>query len=289
MNVTKGLIIDDPWIGYILDGSKTWEMRSTRASHRGWFALIRKGTGAVWGVARLVDSGTPLSPDEMIAAFENHRIPAEMIRSGQVAKWNTPWKLADVRKMSSPVRYRHKSGAVTWVELDEMASSEIARQLGSIAPEAKPEPTRTAPTTGFPQKVRDVFASKPTFPSPAAPSAMPTVQAKPVASNGHGRLVGVVPVTQGNIDNNHIYLRSIFDKFPPDTKGGSNKASAAKKEIVVDWGDPEPLRTDLDGDKKFFRARGWIGRFYKLNRAKAGDKVRIEDTAPYRYRVSLVR
>lgn len=289
MSIAKGLIIDDPWIGFILDGSKTWEMRSTRASHRGWFALIRKGTGAVWGVARLVDSGTPLSPDEMIAAFEKHRIPAEMIRSGQVAKWNTPWKLADVRKLSSPVPYRHKPGAVTWVELDERASSEIARQLGSIASEPKPEPTRTAPTTGFLQKVRDVFASKPTGPSPAAPSAVPPVEVKPVPSNGPSRLIGEVPITQGNIDNNHIYLRSIFDKFPADAKGGPNRASAAKKEIVVDWGDPEPVRTDLDGEKRFFRARSWIGRFYKLNRAKAGDKVRIEEIAPYRYRVSLVR
>ncbi|WP_269930177.1 hypothetical protein [Aminobacter sp. HY435] len=289
MNITKGLIIDDPWIGYILDGSKTWEMRSTGASHRGWFALIRKGTGAVWGVARLVDSGAPLSPHDMIAAFEKHRIPAEMICSGQVAKWNTPWKLADVRKLSSPVAYRHKSGAVTWVELDERASSEIVRQLGSISLEDKSETTTPAPATGFLQKVRDVFASKPTVPSPGAPSAAPAVQAKPVASNGHGRLIGEVPVTRGNIDNNHIYLRSIFDKFPADAKGGSNKASAAKKEIIVDWGDPDTVRTDLDGEKKFFRARGWIGRFYKLNRAKAGDKVRIEEIAPYRYRVSLVR
>jgi hypothetical protein len=28
MQVTKGLIIADPWIGYVLDGSKTWEMRN---------------------------------------------------------------------------------------------------------------------------------------------------------------------------------------------------------------------------------------------------------------------
>lgn len=288
MNVTKGLIIDDPWIGYILDGSKTWEMRSTGASHRGWFALIRKGTGAVCGVARLVDSGAPLSPDEIIAAYDKHRIPADTIRSGQVAKWNTPWKLADVRKLGSPVPYRHKSGAVTWVELDQTASSEIARQLGSSSSEPQPEPTPTVAVTGFLQRVRQAFTPTPTIASPAVPPTSPVRETKP-ASDGSGRLIGEVPVTQGNIDHNHIYLRSIFDKFPADAKGGSNKGSAAKREIVVDWGDPEPVRTDLDSDKKFFRARGWIGRFYKLNRAKAGDKVRIEETAPYRYRVSIVR
>jgi hypothetical protein len=43
MRVTKGLIIADPWIGYVLEGSKTWEMRSSKTSVRGPFGLIRKG------------------------------------------------------------------------------------------------------------------------------------------------------------------------------------------------------------------------------------------------------
>jgi hypothetical protein len=51
----KALIISEPWIDYILEGTKTWEMRSSGVSHRGWFGLIKKGTGAVHGVARLVD------------------------------------------------------------------------------------------------------------------------------------------------------------------------------------------------------------------------------------------
>lgn len=289
MNITKGLIIDDPWIGYILEGSKTWEMRSTGASHRGWFALIRKGTGAVWGVARLAESGVPLSQEDMIASFDKHRIPVEMIRSGQVAKWTTPWKLTDICKLSSPVPYRHKSGAVTWVALDEAATAGIARQFDSISAEAKPEPTVAVPATRILGKIRQAFTSKPTVPSPVVSSALAAREEEPAPSNGHGRLIGEVAVTQCNIDHNHIYLRSIFDRFPADAKGGSNKASAAKKELTIDWGNPEAVRTDLDGDKKFFRARGWIVRFYKLNRAKAGDKVRIEETAPYRYRVSLVR
>lgn len=333
MNITKGLIIDDPWIGYILDGSKTWEMRSTGASHRGWFALIRKGTGAVWGVARLVDSGAPLSPDEMVTSYDKHRIPADMIRSGQVAKWNTPWKLADVRKLDSPVPYRHKSGAVTWVALDARATAELARQLASLPPQeehdlptsrptpeqqmSRPKPeqsmSRPEPKLGILQRIlqwlfgapkpkpaalrSDAPVAAPARPmapvavssQPVAPAPASVNAASPVPPMDNVRLIGEVPITQGNIDHNHIYLRSIFDTFPTDAKGGSNKASAAKKEIIIEWGGPEPVLTDLDGEKKFFRARSWIGAFYKLNRAKAGDKVRIEKTAPYRYRVSLVR
>ena len=113
--IAKVLIIAESWIGYVLDGSKTWEMRSSGASHRGWFGLIRKGTGAIYGIARLVDVGAPLSPEQMVR---------------------------------------------------------------------------------------------------------------------------------------------------------------------IDWGGPEPIVTDLDGSKKLFRARGWIGIFFKLNRATAGDRVIVEQ---YRY------
>ena len=52
--VVKGLIIDQPWIGMILSGSKTWEMRSRNTAVRGRIALIRKGSKAVVGVADLV-------------------------------------------------------------------------------------------------------------------------------------------------------------------------------------------------------------------------------------------
>ena len=69
MRITKALIVADPWIEYLLNGTKDWEMRSSGASHRGWFGLIRKGSGAVQGVARLGDVGAPLTPEQMIANF----------------------------------------------------------------------------------------------------------------------------------------------------------------------------------------------------------------------------
>jgi hypothetical protein len=47
----KGLIIDEPWIGYIISGTKTWEMRSRNTVRRGRIALIQKGSKMVIGVA----------------------------------------------------------------------------------------------------------------------------------------------------------------------------------------------------------------------------------------------
>ena len=42
MHLVQGLIIADPWIGNILDGSKTSEMRSSPTQVRSAFALIRE-------------------------------------------------------------------------------------------------------------------------------------------------------------------------------------------------------------------------------------------------------
>jgi hypothetical protein len=204
LKIRKALIIADPWIGYILDGSKTWEMRSNAVSHRGWFGLIRKGTGAVYGVARLVDTGTPLSPDEMIATFERHRIPEDMIRSGKVAKWNTPWILSDVQRLSSPVPYRHRSGAVTWVELDADVAEKIAYQVREPfeithdLDRAKPLPTRHSSTI-----------------TPGEPQLAIQQASVPNHMIDDGALIGQIEITQGNIDNNHIYLRSFFARFEP--------------------------------------------------------------------------
>ncbi len=39
-----GLVIDKPWIDYILEGKKTWEMRSQATKNRGLIALIRNQT-----------------------------------------------------------------------------------------------------------------------------------------------------------------------------------------------------------------------------------------------------
>jgi hypothetical protein len=127
----KALVIDVPWINLILDGSKTWEMRSIQTKLRGQFGLIRKGSGMVWGVASLSDCGEAMEANELIRHFDKHRIPEQMIRTGEVAKWNRPWKLTSVRKLAKPVPYKHKPGAVTWVNLEPDVAANIRTQLAA--------------------------------------------------------------------------------------------------------------------------------------------------------------
>ncbi|MGR9371368.1 ASCH domain-containing protein [Rhizobium leguminosarum] len=252
--VHKGLVIDAPWISLILAGQKDWEMRSTATSHRGWFGLIWKGLGCVYGVARLADVGDSLSPEQMVKTFERHRIPEEMIRSGAVAKWNKPWHLVDVIRLPTPVRYRHPNGAVTWVELSEAVSVAIEEQLAL---------QNSAP--------------------------MPTDHAdqEALSFQSERRTIGESVLTPGNLTHKHIYLRNFFDRFPKDAIGGSNKQQAATLEITISWRNGAQVVTDLDGTKKFFRARGWIGSFFQHYDAQAGDRVVVEELAPYRYSVRL--
>jgi DNA polymerase III subunit epsilon len=103
------------------------------------------------------------------------------------------------------------------------------------------------------------------------------------------RHIGTTEITQGNIDNNHIYLRSFFARFPSDAIGGSNRASAAQRQIAIDWGGGTLVMTDLDGTKRFFRKRGWIREFFERHGVRAGDMLTVEEVAPYSYRVAIQR
>lgn len=116
----------------------------------------------------------------------------------------------------------------------------------------------------------------------------PTLNNLHVAKSGL-RNIDTSENTQGNIDNNHIYLRSFIDNFPSDAVGGSSKAKMAIRKVSIDWGDSTLVTTDIDGKKKFFRKRGWVGAFFAQARAKAGEMVSVDEVEPYSYRVSLIR
>ncbi|EMG1420529.1 ASCH domain-containing protein [Vibrio cholerae] len=114
IEITKGLIVDKPWIDLILNGEKTWEMRTYSTKYRGQFALIEKGTGLIVGVSTLVDALNPLLPNELVLFFEKHRVDYKS--QPELLKWNTPWVLDQSHRIT-PTKYKHKQGAVIWVNL----------------------------------------------------------------------------------------------------------------------------------------------------------------------------
>lgn len=128
--ITHGLIIDQPWIDYILDGRKTWEMRSTSCSKRGPIALIRKGSKQVVAVANLFDATGPLTKAELQTTIHKHHVPADIFNKENY-KWHHAWKLESITPLEKPVQYVHKNGAVIWAELDNDTQKQLTLMISS--------------------------------------------------------------------------------------------------------------------------------------------------------------
>jgi hypothetical protein len=127
----KGLIIADPWIGYIISGTKTWEMRSRNTTVRGRIGLIRKGSKTVVGVADLVGTLPKLSLSDLTANIGKHQVSASEI--DDKFKHNTAWVLQRAEQLRQPVPFRFPVGSVIWVNLDPAIAAMIERQLGGNA------------------------------------------------------------------------------------------------------------------------------------------------------------
>jgi hypothetical protein len=122
-----GLVIREPWIDYILAGTKTWELRSTRTSYPKKIALIRKGSGRVVGTANLVGCEAPIANESEFARTRKyHQVPSfSMAAKGN---WLTPWVLASVKALDQPIAYEHPAGAVIWVKLPARTIKKIEEQ-----------------------------------------------------------------------------------------------------------------------------------------------------------------
>ncbi len=95
-----------------------------------------------------------------------------------------------------------------------------------------------------------------------------------------------IHLTEGNINNNHVYLREHHGMFPADSFGGPNRASGEGKYLKLHVkGFDEVVETDIDGDKMIFRRRDWCERFFKLHGLLAGDCLVIERLEDYEYAI----
>ena len=109
----RALIIQKPWIELILQGNKTWEMRSTKTNIRGKIGLIEAGTGLIVGEVELVDSLPEITNRQMRDNFEKHLVCDFSL----LKKWKYPWVLKNAIRYKEPKPYAHKSGCVTWVRI----------------------------------------------------------------------------------------------------------------------------------------------------------------------------
>ena len=114
--INRALVVDKPWIDMILDGKKTWEMRTKMTRIRGRIGLIKKGSGLIVGECDLVDSLPKQSMLEIAAACEKHLIHWRVF-TAMYFKWHFPWVLEKAQRYEKPISYKHPQGAVTWVKV----------------------------------------------------------------------------------------------------------------------------------------------------------------------------
>lgn len=98
----------------------------------------------------------------------------------------------------------------------------------------------------------------------------------------------IIELTQGNINNNHLYLSSVIDLFPAESVGGPNESERGAQ-LEIHCGIADPILTDIAGDKKIFRKRSWVREFIQSHALSSGSRVIIERTGTNRYHVYPLR
>lgn len=127
MKTLSAIPIREPWLDMILAGKKKWEIRSKFTKKIGPVALIRAGSGTVVGTATLSEV-IQLTPDlaNKNVAIMGFRPLTRAEAKGLVGQY--AWVLKDVARFKTPVPYKHPSGAVTWVTLDEATTKKVIEE-----------------------------------------------------------------------------------------------------------------------------------------------------------------
>ena len=127
MKTLSAIPIRTPYIDEILAGTKTWEIRSKYTKKIGPVALIRSKSGTVVGIANL----TKVVEITASIGRSNARKMGMSPSEGADCEGLFAWVLEDVVKFKTPVPYKHPSGAVTWVTLDETTTKKVLNESKS--------------------------------------------------------------------------------------------------------------------------------------------------------------
>jgi len=103
-----------------------------------------------------------------------------------------------------------------------------------------------------------------------------------------------VAVSQGNLNNGHVYWKGIRDWIPEECFGAPSPAEGLGRCVRLDLeGITEPIFTDIgrnpDGSKRgHFRERSAIRKFFKLHSLRAGSVLLFERISDLHFRVLAI-
>lgn len=114
------LVVAEPWASLLVDGDKTWELRTRSTKVRGPIGIAAKGTGTIIGAVTLVNAHGPFTRDEIAPYQHLHCVPASSTSTYSGPKGLYAWEMTGAVRFETPVAYRHPQGAVIWVRLDPL-------------------------------------------------------------------------------------------------------------------------------------------------------------------------
>lgn len=109
-----GLIIKDPYAGWILAGEKIIELRGSNTTKRGTIAIIKSGTSKVYGTVELVDTFKIETREHYEALRLKHCVGAERKDIRYRNLW--AWVLENPTIFKTPIEYMPKLGQQVWVK-----------------------------------------------------------------------------------------------------------------------------------------------------------------------------
>ncbi len=166
--------------------------------------------------------------------------------------------------------------------------------LGSVDPArcllGLPHPSRqsTSREQYFQDAKTHLMSQVQRLPSNSQEDSVSVPEADPVRE-GRGERI-VIRLTQGNLKNDHVYLREHLNFFPADAIGPANERLGNGTLLTLHFdGLPEVVETDIAGGKEFFRRRGPWRKFFAHHGLRPGDSVAIVRLSAYEYRVAPAR
>jgi hypothetical protein len=96
------LVVAEPWASLLVDGAKTWELRTTSTKVRGPIGIAAKGTGTIIGAVNLVGAHGPFTGDEIDDYERLHRVPASDTATYGGPKGLYAWEMSDAVRFETP-------------------------------------------------------------------------------------------------------------------------------------------------------------------------------------------
>ena len=124
MKTLSAIPIKEPFMDEILRGVKIWEIRSKFTKKIGPVALIRSGSGTVVATATLSEV---IKLTQKLAYENQRKMGIEGMQMDEAKGYESgyAWVLKEVKKLKTPVPYKHPLGAITWVTLDEPTTKKV--------------------------------------------------------------------------------------------------------------------------------------------------------------------